>query len=119
MARTIALVDGRAQSVAESRLRVRLVANGIPVPVPQHPVMVPSGRILHPDLAWPEYRVGLEYDGRWHGRAEQLHLDRQRLNQLTAAGWVILHATSARLANDFSGLLRELRTALRSRGWPG
>jgi very-short-patch-repair endonuclease len=87
--------------------------------MPQYPIRLPSGLVLHPDLAWEEYRVALEYDGLWHGSAEQLHRDRRRLNQLTAAGWLVLHATSARVAGDFPGLVREIRAALRSRGWTG
>lgn len=90
---------------------------GLPRPAPQHPVRLPNGAIYHPDLAWPEYRVAVEYDGHWHGTAEQLHRDRRRLNQLVGAGWIILHVTSQRLYGDFLGIVREARTALRSRGW--
>ena len=25
--------------------------------------------IVHPDLAWPEFKVALEYDGQWHDAA--------------------------------------------------
>jgi hypothetical protein len=118
--RAFDLADGRAQSPPESVLRVRLVRAGLPRPVPQHPVRLPGGVVYHPDLPWPEYQVALEYDGqRFHSTAEQLHRDRRRLNQLVAAGWIILHATSRRLHTDFPGLVREARGALRSRGWRG
>jgi very-short-patch-repair endonuclease len=73
--------------------------------------------VLHPDLAWPEFRVAVEYDGHWHGDPDQLHRDRRRLNQLVAAGWLVLHVTSRRLNLDFPSVLREVRTALVSRGW--
>lgn len=118
--RAFALADGRAQSPPESRLRVRLVQAGLPVPVPQFPVILPSGLVLHPDAAWPAYKVAAEYDGVWHASAEQLHLDRRRLNQLVTAGWIVLHATSQRVDRDFAGFVREVRAALISRGWrPG
>jgi hypothetical protein len=117
--RAFDLADGRAQSPPESVLRVRLALAGLPRPEPQHPVELPGGAVYHPDIPWPGYRVAVEYDGHWHATPEQLHRDRRRLNQLVAAGWIILHATSKRLHREFPGLVRETRAALRSRGWRG
>ncbi len=111
------LTDGRAQSPRESELRVRLVGAGLPKPVAQLPVKLPGGLILHPDLAWEEYRVAAEYDGLWHATADQLHRDRRRLNRLVGAGWIVLHVTSQRLRTDMPGVVREVRAALISRGW--
>lgn len=117
-ARAVSLADGRSQSPQESRLRVKLVLAGLPAPVPQCPVRV-GGITLHPDIGWPEYKVGAEYDGTWHASAAQLHRDRKRLNLLTVAGWLIVHVTADRQRRDFDGVVHELRTVLRSRGWPG
>jgi very-short-patch-repair endonuclease len=111
------LADPGAQSPPESHLRVRLVLGGLPRPVTQHPVVLPSGLMLHPDLAWPRFKVAVEYDGHWHADPDRLHHDRQRLNQLVGAGWVVLHVTSRRLQYDFPGVLGEVRSALRSRRW--
>lgn len=110
------LTDGLAQSPPESHLRVRLVLAGLPRPVAQYPVRVPTGLILHPDLAWPEFRVAVEYDGQWHSDADRMHLDRRRLNQLVAAGWLVLHVTGRRLRKEFPALVREIRAALVARG---
>lgn len=111
------LTDPGAQSPPESHLRVRLVLAGLPRPVAQHPVRLPSGLVLHPDLAWPEFRVAVEYDGQWHANPDQLHHDRRRLNRLVGAGWLVLHVTSRRLHNDFPAVVREVRSALASQGW--
>ncbi|RLQ06322.1 hypothetical protein EAD96_08635 [Micromonospora sp. BL1] len=111
------LTDGLAQSPPESHLRVRLVLAGLPRPVAQYPVRVPTGLILHPDLAWPEFRVAVEYDGQWHSDADRMHLDRRRLNQIVAAGWLVLHVTGRRLRKEFPTLVREIRAALVARGW--
>ncbi|MET8120180.1 DUF559 domain-containing protein [Micromonospora sp. NPDC005189] len=111
------LADPGAQSPPESQLRVRLVLGGLPRPVAQHPIQLAGGLVLHPDLAWPEFRVAVEYDGRWHSDPEQLHRDRRRLNLLVGAGWLVLHVTSRRLQNDFPAVLSEVRSALISRGW--
>lgn len=111
------LVDPAAQSPPESHLRVRLVLAGLPRPVAQHPVRLPSGVVLHPDLAWPQFRVAVEYAGHRHSAADQLHRDRQRLNVLVGAGWLVLHVTSRRLYRDFPTVAREIHTALDARGW--
>ncbi|TDC78058.1 hypothetical protein E1193_21420 [Micromonospora sp. KC606] len=115
--RVFDLADPGAQSPPESHLRVRLVLAGLPRPVTQLPVHLPSGLILHPDLAWPEFRVAVEYDGAWHADPDQLHRDRRRLNQFAGAGWFVLHVTGRRLREDFPAVVREVRAALSERGW--
>jgi hypothetical protein len=116
-AEAFALADAGAQSPQESRVRVRLVLAGLPAPVTQHPIRLPSGVTVHPDLAWPEFRVAVEYDGQWHADPDRLHADRRRLNGLVAAGWIVLHVTTERMRRDFAGFAREVRTALVARGW--
>ncbi|NJC69468.1 hypothetical protein HC031_07000 [Planosporangium thailandense] len=110
------LADAGAASPQESRLRVRLVLAGIPRPQTQV-VITRDGRfVARTDLAWPEYRVAVEYDGVWHAESPgQIHADRRRLNDMIAAGWVVLHVTAKRLRDDFDGFVRELRTVLRAR----
>ncbi|HEY9484360.1 MAG TPA: DUF559 domain-containing protein [Micromonosporaceae bacterium] len=113
------LADARAQSAPESRLRVRFVLAGLPRPAVQLAVVVGGGIVLHPDLAWEEFRVAVEYDGVWHATADQMRRDRRRLNLLVADGWLVLHVTSDRLGRDFGGVVREVKAALASRGWRG
>ncbi len=79
-----------AESPMESRMRWRYVDGGLPVPTLQ----VPVGR-RRLDVGWPEQQVGGEYDGlEAHMTADQLREDRARHNELTGAGWTLLHATS-------------------------
>jgi len=111
--RVIALADGGAESPQESRLRVRLVQRRLPRPTTQHVITVGGRFVARTDLAWPDLKVAVEYDGRWHDDANQFDRDRERLNQMRAAGWVILHVTARRLRDDFDGFVRELRVALR------
>ncbi|MBB5870268.1 hypothetical protein F4553_003647 [Allocatelliglobosispora scoriae] len=114
---TFDLADGRSQSPPESALRVRLVLADLPKPTPQLAVRVADGIVLHPDLAWAEYKVAIEYDGEWHDETDQFHRDRQRLNLLVADGWIVLHVTKRQLTADFPRLVRQVKAALRSRGW--
>ncbi|MFI5835354.1 hypothetical protein ACIA5A_16930 [Micromonospora sp. NPDC051300] len=106
------LADGCARSPAESHLRVRLMFAGLPRPVARHPVRVSAGLVLHPDLAWPGFRVAVAHDG--PGRGEP---DRTGFAGLVEAGWLVLPVTGRRPPDAFPALVREVRSALVARGW--
>ncbi|NUT32615.1 MAG: hypothetical protein HOV79_06015 [Hamadaea sp.] len=114
--RAVRLVDGAAESPQESRLRVRLVLAGFPPPISQHVLTAGGVFVARFDLAWPQWRIAVEYDGAWHAERTQLERDRARLNRVAGAGWLVLHITAARLRDDFDGFARELREAMISRG---
>ena len=58
------LVDGRSESVGETRARHLCWTQGLPMPEPQHPIVDGRGVVVaEVDLAWPEYGVYLEFDG--------------------------------------------------------
>ncbi|WP_433532435.1 hypothetical protein ACQPYA_10570 [Micromonospora sp. CA-263727] len=109
------LADAGAESVPESRLRVRVVLAGLPRPVTQFVVERQGRFVARVDLAWPELRVAVEYDGLWHHDPEQFHRDRRRLNRLLGNDWIVLHVTAKRLRHDFDGFLAELRHTLTHR----
>jgi very-short-patch-repair endonuclease len=114
--RVLALVDDGAQSPQESRLRVRLVLAGLPRPQTQY-VVVDRGRVVaRLDLGWPEYRLGVEYDGLHHvGSSAQMGRDRKRHNDLLRAQWDVLYVTAERLRDDFDGIVAEVRAVMRRR----
>lgn len=87
--------DGhRGASVPEDWLFDTIVAAGLPVPVRHHRVTV-DGRIREIDCAYPDLRVGIEYDGwRVHRDVRHFHRDRDKLALLQLAGWIILQVTS-------------------------
>jgi hypothetical protein len=110
----IALADPRAESPPESRVRVLLALAGLPA-VPQFTVRDGAGAfVARVDLAYPERRVAIEYDGAWHGDRDQFARDRRRLNRLVAAGWSVLHVTAADL-RDPATLVARVRRLLASR----
>ena len=114
--RAVDLADPGAESPQESRARVRLVLAGLPCPETQY-VVADAGRfVARLDLAWPQFKVAVEYDGLWHDDPEQFHRDRRRLNQLLGGEWIVLHLTARRLRDDFDGFVAEVRAALRTRG---
>ncbi|MEH0937021.1 endonuclease domain-containing protein [Micromonospora psammae] len=114
--RAVDLADPGAESPPESRTRVQLVLAGLPRPRTQWVVSDHGRFVARLDLAWPELKVAVEYDGLWHDDPEQFHRDRRRLNQLLGGDWIVLHVTAKRLREDFPGFVAEVRAALRSRG---
>jgi very-short-patch-repair endonuclease len=100
------------ESPAEARLVRRLAEWGLPEPVLQHVVRHPAGGfVARLDIAWPEHRVALEYDGvRSHGPRRIEH-DEARTEALEALGWEVVHADRVDLR---SGQLR-LRARLSAR----
>lgn len=113
--RALDLSDGRAESPPESRLRLQLVLAGL-APVPQFEV-VDAGRFLaRVDLAFPEAKLAIEYDGREvHERVDVFTRDRQRQNDLVRAGWIVLRFTAADLRFDATGAVAQVRAVLASR----
>lgn len=79
----------------EAQVCRMLVAAGLPRPVPQHELRDRNGRLLARfDLAWPEWRVAVEFASYRHhfGRQAWRH-DASRANSATASGWRVLTAT--------------------------
>jgi hypothetical protein len=100
-------------SDAELRLVRALVAGGHPRPIQQHQVHA-GGTVYLLDLAYPQERIGIEFDGFGSHGATRSSLDRDRVraNALTLAGWTVLHFTSA---STPSQVVADVRTALEGR----
>jgi very-short-patch-repair endonuclease len=86
--KVLALVDRRAESPMESRMRVALVLGGL-APEVQFRVVL-EGFAVRLDLAFPAARLGVEFDGGHHRTAEQARRDLHREAALTRAGWKVL-----------------------------
>jgi very-short-patch-repair endonuclease len=107
----VQLAESRAESRPESRVRVWLVLDGLQ-PEPQYWIEDAHGRLARADLAFPEQKVAVEYDGSWRdGELWALNRDRDRLNRVQAAGWEIVFVT-ARLLHDPTRMVRTVRAAL-------
>jgi hypothetical protein len=74
------IADARAESVAESALRLHWYDAGLPAPEPQWWIYDDDGvPIYRLDLALPEVRFGAEYDGvEFHGPDREEHDDGRR-----------------------------------------
>lgn len=85
----------------------------LPDPVPQYPLTV-RGRHYRIDLAFPEHRVALEYDGQeWHSSDRQRSADRRRQAEIESIGWSVERFTKVDLANlAIPATLQRIRRAL-------
>ena len=86
------LADPRAESPAESAMRLLWVKAGLPRPTLQIPILGRLGNLLYRlDMGLPEIRYAAEYDGlAWHSTPEQRARDRARRSWLRREqGWVI------------------------------
>jgi very-short-patch-repair endonuclease len=109
------VADPRAESPMESVLRWLLHEAGLPRPVLQHRVRDAAGAVLgRADLAWPEQRVLVEFDGDVHRERDVFVGDLRRQNGLVLAGWTVLRFTSADVLGRPEEVVRAIRAALRA-----
>ena len=108
--RAVPLVDPRAESPAESWVRVALVLAGL-APEPQFEIWDGDRLIARVDFAWPEQRIALEYEGAYHFAGVQIVRDDARIAALEAAGWRVIRVSAADL-RDLPGLVARVRAAL-------
>lgn len=105
--------DPLAGSPMESVLRWVIHEAGLPRPVLQHVVQDGGGRFLgRVDLAWPDRRVMVEFDGDVHRDRRVFVDDVRRQNGLVLAGWTVLRFTSADVLGRPDRVLAAIRAAL-------
>lgn len=113
--RVLADADPRSESPRETEARLFLREAGFTGFVPQVEVRGLGYRL---DLADPERKIAVEYDGHHHDDPRQQSLDRYRRNRLQAAGWIVIVVDRRIFRHQRDGLLRQVRAAYASRS-PG
>lgn len=107
----IALANPLAESPMETRLRLLLIRYGLPEPVAQFEVRRPDGSfVARLDLAYPNQRVGVEYDGALHWA--QRRSDDRRRDALRALNWTVLVFSSEDLFRTPTRTARLVEQAL-------
>ncbi|TXH25279.1 MAG: DUF559 domain-containing protein [Mycobacterium sp.] len=114
----LVVADAGAESPQETRLRLLLVHSGLPRPETQIPVVDQWGRVRRRiDMGYPQWRVGIEYDGEQHWTdARQHEEDIERLEFLAAQGWTIIRVSRNQLRYRQSEVLQRVRAALAAAG---
>ncbi|WP_459279480.1 hypothetical protein [Arthrobacter sp. TMN-37] len=115
------LVRVGCDSAPETALRLALARAGLPEPVLGWVITDESGgHVVWPDLAYPNYKVAIQYDGAHHFERERRELDIARNEATVRAGWTQVVIT-ARLMDAFgsAAALAKVRDALLHNGWDG
>lgn len=106
------LVDPKAQSQAESTLRLRWIDTGLPRPRCQVEVPAPGGGLYFLDIALEERRLAAEYDGEeWHGEERRAHDEERRDWCRDHEGWTIVVVRRANLYGRNQDVEQLLRAA--------
>lgn len=113
----VPLLRERVDSRPESRLRLQLVAAGLPEPTVSRPIQVDGGtRILHPDLAWEHWRIVLEYEGDEHRTStRRFRGDITRREKFETAGWRVIRVTADDLFVDPAAFIARVRRIIQER----
>jgi hypothetical protein len=120
LAAAVPFVRAGAESPRESAVRLVLVRAGLPEPELNGNLHDDSGHFLaRLDMAYPEYRVAVEYDGRQHADLDQFRRDADRWPAIAGQGWILIRVLDHHLAEPERRIVAPTRRALLSRGWPG
>lgn len=119
----VARVRVGSDSPAETRLRLAVVAAGLPEPLAN--VRASGGTdktgreidLGEPDLHWPQWRVAVEHEGPTHLKAEQLAKDIARGERRARAGWIEVRTTAKDLHDRCRRGVDRVRDALVRQGW--
>lgn len=107
-------VEPLAESVMETRTRIVLVDGGLPRPVAQYVVRdAAGGHVARLDLAYPERKVAVEYDGALHW--EQRRADDRRRDRLRALGWIVIVVSASDIFRDPAAIVAQVAAALARR----
>ncbi len=80
-----------AQSDLELELLDALGQVGLPEPVRQHPLRLPTGETIHLDIAWPALRLAVEPGASWwHGGDLGQRRDQARDRACSEVGWHVV-----------------------------
>jgi hypothetical protein len=116
--RAARLVRSGVDSPMESRLRMLLVLAGLPEPVVNHIEYDESGRWMRRyDLAYPDQRLAIEYDGRQHAEStQQWERDVQRREDLDREDWRIVVVLAKGIYREPGRTLERVVEVMASRG---
>ncbi len=116
-ARAWALSVVGARSRPESLMRLTISRAGLPTPTVGHTIEA-QGWTATPDLAWPDFRVLVEYEGDHHRTdARQFAHDLRRFERYRDSGWDAVRATKLDLFEHPNEFTHRVESRLRERGW--
>lgn len=117
--RALTFVGAQSRSPMESLVRMLFELGGLSTPVCNLDVYDDRGiHLACSDFAWPEFKVAVEYDGRWHEGRRQRVRDRDRREYLESHGWTVIVLVDRDLRVPVD-ILRRVYRRLAARGYQG
>ncbi|MEH1097638.1 endonuclease domain-containing protein [Micromonospora sp. CPCC 205561] len=116
----LTLAEPLTESPMETRVRLVLHDAGLPALTAQHDVYgshAQRGRVFlgRVDLAYPRWRIAIEYEGDHHRERSHFQRDVARLNALRAAGWLVLRFTADDILRHPARIVRLVTDAIDER----
>lgn len=112
----LTVAEPLSESPMETRLRLLLVDAGAPRPTAQHDVTDGRGRFIgRVDLAYPKWRIAIEYEGDHHRERSHFRRDIARLNDLRDNDWLVLRFTADDVLRHPARIVRQVASAIRER----
>ncbi|MCX2747107.1 hypothetical protein OOZ51_04665 [Arthrobacter sp. MI7-26] len=106
-----------SDSAPETRLRLALENAGLPEPQLNVATELSAGVARQPDLAYPEHRVAVEYDGEPHSEPDQIVRDIAREEDFSRAGWHLVRISKRHMEKEARSAVAKVRAVLLGRGW--
>lgn len=118
--KVVDLMDGGSESPQETRTRLLLINAGFPRPKTQIVVCNEYGDfVARIDMGWPEWKVGVQYDGPQHWTDPDQHArDIDQQAELQALDWRIIRVSRDLLRYRSPVFLARVSAAMRAAGWP-
>ncbi|MEJ1088761.1 DUF559 domain-containing protein [Microbacterium sp. Mu-80] len=111
----LALARDGAESPKETETRMLLVERGLPEPVVQYQVYDGWRQIARVDLAYPDLKIAIEYEGDGHRTSKkQWRRDIQRQRDLEDRGWIVIRLTQQDLT-EADAVIARIRNAIATR----
>ncbi|MFI5839284.1 endonuclease domain-containing protein [Catenuloplanes sp. NPDC051500] len=91
----LAEAEPLAESPMETLVRLLITDAGLPRPVAQHEILTRGARFpSRVDLAYPDLRIAIEYEGDHHRERDTFRKDIARERRLEEADWLVLRLTA-------------------------
>lgn len=101
----------------EVRVLEEVERQHLPAPITQCPVALPTGRTIHLDFGWPQWKVGLEVDDpTWHDGFEERHRDMHRDRKAGTIGWLVPRVSKIDVRGNLADAVGDVGQILRQRG---
>lgn len=105
-----------AESPKETETRLLLTGAGLPEPMIQFVVSAHGRFVARVDLAYPQWRVAIEYEGDGHRTdRDQWRVDIRRQRDLEDLGWIVIRVTELDVRDGGRSLVARIRRATSTR----